>query len=521
MASIPLPALHTAPIAAPPSPLEMYGQMTGIKNAQQEQQLRQQLAPLQVQQAQQQVQEGQQNIAARQALNAAYSGAMTKDENGNPTIDENKLAQGLAQGPAAYQTPQVLKGIVDFHKSRVDLQESVTKLQSEQSDMIGAAASAVKAAGYDPTLAHSLLDTLPQSPQLQQIRAQIDNPQALRQMIDTAIQNSPKQRELLTSQQQADARTLTSQTEQQKLKASMDPTSSLYAPSPASVAMGTAPGAAQIQAGEVKQAGAKAGAEAAARQPYEIALAKQRQALSQGDPNAAGQLLVDGDATLAELKSRGATPDFIARALFAAHGLSGGTYNAQQADAQFDVAKSPANVAFFGSAKSLTDKGGTLDQLEAAGKAIPGGQIPVFNSLADWENAATGSGPIAQYASVALGVADDYSKVMGGGQGSDTSRLQALKLIAPNQSPEQRAAAVEGVRGAVSSQMNSRIGKNPVLQRMYGGSAPVQAQPSSGPSPAAGSQGIAVGSVITQSGHRYRVTAVDRNGIPTAAEAAQ
>jgi hypothetical protein len=232
--------------------------------------------------------------------------------------------------------------------------------------------------------------------------------------------------------------------------------------------MGTAPGAQQIQQGEVKQAAAKAGAEESARMPGEMALARQRQALSQGDPNAAAQLLVNGDATLSELKSRGATPEFIANTLNAAHQLSGGQYNAQSADAQYSVAKSPANVAFFGSAKSLTDKGGTLDQLAQAAKTIPSNQIPAFNSIADWEKAATGSGPLAKYASLALGVADDYSKVMGGGQGSDTSRLQALNLVGAKMSPEQRAGSIEGIRGAVGSQLGSRIGQNPVLQRMYG-----------------------------------------------------
>ena len=472
MATIPLPALHTAPIQPPQSPLETYAQVLGIQRQQAAAQQAQQEEPLRVQALQQQVQSGQQDLAARQALNQAYSGAITKDENGNPTVDPNKLASALANGPAAYQTPQVMKGITDFQKSRLDLQSSMTELQQKQSDMLGSAAYAVKAAGYDPTLAHSLLDTLPQSPTLNQIRQQIDNPQTFRQMIDTAIQNSPKQRELGTAQQQADARTLASQTEAKKVNASMDPTSSLYAPSAAAVAMGTAPGAAAIQAGEVQQAARKAGAEESARMPGEMALAAQRQALSQGNPQAAAQLLVNGDATLAELKSRGATPDFIANTLSAAHQLSGGKYNAQQADAQFDVAKSPANVGFFGSAKSLTDPGGTLDQLAATAKQIPANQIPAFNSIADWEKAATGSGPLAKFASQALGVADDYSKVMGGGQGSDTSRLQALKIIAANQSPEQRAGAIQGIRGAVSSQMNSRIGNNPVLQRMYGSQEP-------------------------------------------------
>lgn len=255
----------------------------------------------------------------------------------------------------------------------------------------------------------------------------------------------------------------------QQEKGKSDPSSPFYAPTQQAVAMGTAPGAAQIQAGEVKQAAAKAGAEAKARQPYEMSLAAQRQALSQGDPQAAAQLLVNGDATLSELKSRGATPDFIAKTLFNARKLSGGKYNAQEADANFKVAQSPANVAFFGSAGSLVSKGGTLDQLEAAGRDIPQGKIPALNSIADWTKAATGSGPLAKYASLALGAADDYAKVMGGGQGSDTSRQQALDLFKANLSPEGRAGSVSGVRGAVNSQAVSRIGSNPIMRRMYSG----------------------------------------------------
>lgn len=191
------------------------------------------------------------------------------------------------------------------------------------------------------------------------------------------------------------------------------------------------------------------------------------QVISQGDPAAAGKLLADGSLTLSELKSRGTTPDFIVQATNAAQKASPG-WNAQKADADFKVASSPSNVAFFGSAKSLTDPGGTLDQLEAAAKDIPDGKIPVFNSVADAYKAATGSGPVAKYASILVGVSDDYSKVMGGGQGSDSSRSQALKLAPTSASPEARHAAVEGIRGAVGSQIKSRIGKNTVLQNMYG-----------------------------------------------------
>jgi hypothetical protein len=285
------------------------------------------------------------------------------------------------------------------------------------------------------------------------------------------------------------------QVQVQQEQGKSDPNSPFYAPSPASVAMGTAPGAQQIQAGETAQAARNAGAEESARMPGEMRLAAQRQALSQGDPSAAAQLLVNGDATLSELKARGSTPEFIAQTLAAAHQQSGGQYNAQQADAQFQVAKSPANVAFFGSAKSLTDKGGTLDQLAQTAKSIPANKLPVFNTVADWEKAATGSGPIAKYASQALGVADDYSKVMGGGQGSDTSRAQALKLIAAAQSPDQRAASIEGIRGAVGSQIAGRIGQNPILKRMYGDNpAQPSAQPGQQAAPPQGATHIAPGS---------------------------
>jgi len=203
------------------------------------------------------------------------------------------------------------------------------------------------------------------------------------------------------------------------------------------------------------------------------------QSIADGDPKAAAQLLVDGTVAPSQLISS-RKPAFAQQAFTAAAQMSPG-WNAQKAEGDFKVASSPNNVAFFGSAKSLTDKGGTLDQLADAAKDIPGGRIPVFNSIADAAKAATGSGPIAKYASILLGAGDDYSKVMGGGQGSDTSRTQALKLVPANASPAARAASIEGIRGAVMSQINSRIGNNSVLQKMYGVEGGQSATPSGPP----------------------------------------
>jgi len=216
------------------------------------------------------------------------------------------------------------------------------------------------------------------------------------------------------------------------------------------------------------------------------------QAITDGDPKAAAQLLIDGTVAPSQIISS-RKPAFAQQAFTAAAQIQPG-WTATKADADYKVASSPQNVGFFGSAKSLTDKGGTLDQLQAAAKDIPSNQLPVFNSVADAIKASTGSGPVAKYAALTLGVADDYSKVMGGGQGSDSSRTQAMNIIAANQSPQQRAAAIEGIRGAVASQTNSRIGSNAVLQKMYGGSVPQGGGSAGNSAPPAGATHTAMGS---------------------------
>jgi hypothetical protein len=99
---------------------------------------------------------------------------------------------------------------------------------------------------------------------------------------------------------------------------------------------------------------------------------------------------------------------------------------------------------------------------------VPNTGLPALNKAADWEKLAAGQGPLAAYAATALGVADDYAKVMSGGVGSDTAREQALSLFAAAQTPQQRAAAVSATRAAVLSQRNSRIGTNQFLRRRYG-----------------------------------------------------
>jgi hypothetical protein len=207
--------------------------------------------------------------------------------------------------------------------------------------------------------------------------------------------------------------------------------------------------------------------------------ANSRQVASQGDPDAAGRLLANGSLTLADLKTRGMTPNFILQATNSAQRINPSYKPADETVAE-TIAKSPAANQFFGSANSLIQQGGTLDQLVAIGAKIPQGKIPALNTIDDWQQIARGKGDLAGYAATLLGVADDAGKVMGGGTASDSARNSTLSLIGRSQSPDQRAQAIKAIRDSVSSQIESRIGTNQFLRRQYGYALP-QSTTSQGP----------------------------------------
>jgi hypothetical protein len=194
--------------------------------------------------------------------------------------------------------------------------------------------------------------------------------------------------------------------------------------------------------------------------------ARNQQIVNQGDPDNAGKLLANRSLTLAELKSRQVTPKFITDAIAAAQKYDP-TFKAAESEAQAKIAASAANQQFFGNTDSLLVKGGTLDQLEEAGRALGNTQIPVINKLENLRKAAAGSGPLAAYYAAQLGVADDGSKVMTGGVGSDASRQSFLDIINADMSPEGRAASVAQVRKQIESQRNGRVGTNPYMKDMY------------------------------------------------------
>lgn len=191
-----------------------------------------------------------------------------------------------------------------------------------------------------------------------------------------------------------------------------------------------------------------------------------QQLVAQGDSDDAGKMLADRTMTLQDLKLRNATPAFMIKAVKAAQKYDK-NFNAAQSENEAKIAASAANQQFFGNTDSLLVNGGTLDQLQQAFKNLGNQQLPPVNSLENVRKAALGQGPQAAIAAAILGVADDYSKVMSGGQGSDTSREQAIEIINKNLSPEGVVASTSQIRKQVESQRNGRIGTNPYLKLMY------------------------------------------------------
>ncbi len=208
-------------------------------------------------------------------------------------------------------------------------------------------------------------------------------------------------------------------------------------------------------------------------------------AIKTGSVEEAGRMLYDGTLTLSQLKARSTDNKFIIdvtnRAQQLATGSGENDWTPQVREAQFKTAQGPQNVAFFGSANSLlTPKTGTLDLLQDAYNDLGNGQLPIFNKWEDvlaYQAGLEKSGSaMARFGQLAVGAADDYAKVMGGGVGTDQSRLQVLNSLTNKHNPKEMAGAIAGAKQAVSSQTSERIGTNPVLQNLYGYNVPDNAK---------------------------------------------
>ena len=150
-------------------------------------------------------------------------------------------------------------------------------------------------------------------------------------------------------------------------------------------------------------------------------------------------------------------------------------------------ATNPQNQTFMSSANSLLNPGGTLDIFKERFDKLGQVQIPILNEWKDYLQYNFGDSDIQPVYAAAVGIADDYGKVMAGSTGTDSARqaglvsLQQLTAIKNAASPAAMEKILATMRANVRSQVDGRIGRNPYMQIQYGQNVPANAKNASLP----------------------------------------
>lgn len=296
MASIPLPALQIRANAE--SPLDTIGKIQGLRAMQQQQQMQQ------LQQQKEQI-----ALADQQASTKAMKEWDGKDINELPPLI-------LKNGGSANAVFGAKQTITKLNQEAATADEATLKNQATKNDLIAGHLEAVKTApveqkqqAYSAAMQDltkkgfikqgQLPDQYPGDDQLAQAEKTFMGQKAI-------VDQELEKRKTSATELTANARAMSSQTAADEFKAKMDPTSPMYAPSNSAVAMGTAPGATQIKAGEADQAGKKSAAEAQAKQPIDVQTEVLKQlALQKMAPAALGNVKPSliGPATAAYTKA--------------------------------------------------------------------------------------------------------------------------------------------------------------------------------------------------------------------------
>jgi len=180
--------------------------------------------------------------------------------------------------------------------------------------------------------------------------------------------------------------------------------------------------------------------------------------------------LVEGNRDPSQLSKRGAALEqTMQRAKAYSMAKYGVPYNAAQAQEDYKYASGSQNQNTLKMINGMTEDGGAIQIAQNAFNAIPG-KIPsqTINSILDGTTSEFGGKSVVGFRTAMLGLADEYSKVMGGGVGSDTGRQQALDIIKESYSKGQGAEAVNIMQKDIAARKKAIIGDNQYLKRQYG-----------------------------------------------------
>ena len=178
----------------PQNALNAAATQQNITNAQQENALRRQMAPMQLAQAQQGIQGGQLDIQQKQiqmqqqkAINDAYRESFTVDpDTGRPTFNQEAMIKALALSGHGAAIPSILEAQTKWQQANASLAETKGKLTQQMLDFQGSTGMALQTTDYDP---HQAIALLTQSVR----QGSLDAPVAagMIQQIQGALQQDP------------------------------------------------------------------------------------------------------------------------------------------------------------------------------------------------------------------------------------------------------------------------------------------------------------------------------------------
>ena len=267
MSTIPLPALDVKTTG--PNPLQTYATMQNILSSQTENQTRQ----VQLQQA-------QQAQADQQAMTAALRAWDGKDPNDLPSLV-------LKNGGSANGVMMATQHLLDIRQKNAQLDEATLKNEQTRNDQErGRLLSILNAPqGQKQQLWDNEITAEEQAGRIKPgtVSHQYPGDDAATQFANYRALGSVLAKEA-SERLSATGSYLRGATAANEFSAKQNPQSPLYSPTPAAVSLGAQQGnqtMQQIQTGEATQAGNVAGAQAAARFPYESKLESIRQQVAQ------------------------------------------------------------------------------------------------------------------------------------------------------------------------------------------------------------------------------------------------
>jgi hypothetical protein len=194
--------------------------------------------------------------------------------------------------------------------------------------------------------------------------------------------------------------------------------------------------------------------------------------IANGDPKQLAELLNSGDAAWSQLVST-RKPEFLTKVIAAWKAINPNASVAKN-EADYKQATNPQVRSTLDLITTMTDRNGSIAIAEKAADKLPQFNSQVANAVFNATTTSFGSSSVTNFHTAMLGLADEYSKVMGGGVSSDTGRAQALNILHDAYSSNQITGAIATMKSDIQARKSELIRGNRVLEETYGASGSKQ-----------------------------------------------